>query len=97
MKVKTFHAILISAVIIKVMAKHFEVLRTCRGSVAMTTIYVLMFDVTVCMNINNVESTRVCANMQSYVNIQCHLETFQALSTNFGDRPSTIMQMSDAG
>ena len=28
-----------------------------------------------------------CAYMQSYVNIRCHLESFQALSTNFGDDP----------
>ena len=36
------------------------------------------------MNIHNVENTCAGANMQSYVNSQCHLETFQALSTNFG-------------
>ena len=33
------------------------------------------------------EHTCACPDMQSYVNIRCHLETFQALSTNFGDNP----------
>ena len=31
------------------------------------------------------------SDMQSYVNIRCHLETFQALSTNFGDNPRTML------
>ena len=34
-------------VLIKVIAKYFEVLRTCRGSIAMATIYVVMFDIIV--------------------------------------------------
>ena len=33
------------------------------------------------------EYTCACADLQSYVNIRCHLESFQALSTNFGDNP----------
>ena len=31
-----------------------------------------------------------CADTQSYVNIRCHLETFQVLSTNFGDIPRSV-------
>ena len=46
------------------------------------------------MNIHNLENTCVCANMQSFFNIQCHLETFQALSTNFGDNPRTLISLS---
>ena len=33
--------------VIKVIAKYSKVLRTCRGSVAMATIYVVMFDIIV--------------------------------------------------
>ena len=35
------------AVLIKLIAKYFEVLRTCSGSVAMATIYIVMFDTVV--------------------------------------------------
>ena len=37
------------------------------------------------------EHTCACADMQSYVNIRCHLKTFQALSTNFGDNPRIML------
>ena len=52
MKIKTFHASLVSlsAVLIKAMGKNFEVLHTCRGSdrsVTMATIHVVMFGITV--------------------------------------------------
>ena len=75
----------LSAVLINAIAKSFEVLRTCVGSVVMATIYVVMFGSSVyeCPQCGK----RMCtckSNMQSYVNIQCHLETFQALGTNFG-------------
>ena len=40
------------------------------------------------MNTHNAEK-RVCVNMQSHVNIRCHLKTVQAVSTNFGDSPRT--------
>ena len=39
------------------------------------------------INILSVDNTCVCANMQSYVNIRCPLETFQAWWANFGDSP----------
>ena len=49
MKIKTFQAGLVSlsAVRIKAIGKLFEVLRTCRGSVTMATIHVIMFGKTV--------------------------------------------------
>ena len=49
MKIKAFHASLVSstAVVIKAMGESFEVLRTCRGSVTMATIYVVMLGKTV--------------------------------------------------
>ena len=48
-KIRSFHTRLASlfTVLIKVIAKYFKVLRTCRGSVAMATIYVVMFDISV--------------------------------------------------
>ena len=52
------------------MAKNFEVLRTCRGSIAMTTIYVVMFGITV---YEYMYLEFECANMQSYVNIRCYI------------------------
>ena len=57
MKIGTFNASLtsLSAVLINVMTKYFEVLRTCRASVVMATIYVVMFGLN--MNIHNVENT----------------------------------------
>ena len=49
MKISTLHSNLTSlfAVLINVMAITFEVLRTCRDRVAMATIYVVMFGITV--------------------------------------------------
>ena len=49
MKIRTCHASLasLSAVLINVKAKNFKELHTCRGSVAMATIYVVIITVTV--------------------------------------------------
>ena len=49
LKIKTFHASLVSlfVILIKAMGKNFKVLRTCRGSVTMATIHVAMFGKTV--------------------------------------------------
>ena len=60
MKIKTFHASLVSlsVVLIKEMGTNFELLRTCRRSVTMATIYVAMFSITI-FNIHNVENTCV--------------------------------------
>ena len=48
-KIRNFHTSSASlfTVLIKVIAKYFEVLRTCRVSVAMDTIYVIMLDIIV--------------------------------------------------
>ena len=48
MKISVLHANLasISAVHINVMAVNFEVLRTCRGRVAMATIYIVIIGIT---------------------------------------------------
>ena len=45
MKIKTYPASLVSfsAILIKPMGKNIEVLCTCRGSITMATIYVVMF------------------------------------------------------
>ena len=49
MKIRTFHEsfALLSAILIIEMVKKFEVMRTCTGSVAMATIYVVMFGLTI--------------------------------------------------
>ena len=86
-QIKTFHAgsVSISAVLMKAMGKKFEVLRKCRDSVTMATIYVVM------LGKNVYEYSRVYVlNLQGIVNIRCHLETFQAWSKNFGDSPRSI-------
>ena len=85
MEIKTFHAssVSISAVLMKAMGK--KVLRKCRDSVTMATIYVVM------PGKNVYEYSRVYVlNLQGIVNIRCHLETFQAWSKNFGDSPRSI-------
>ena len=64
-------------------------LHTCRGSLAMTTIYSNVWHN--CLGISKMWNTRACADMQSFVNIQCHPETFQALSTNFRDNPCMVI------
>ena len=58
---QNIHASLVSlsAVLIKAMGKSFKVLRTCRGSLTMATIYVAMFGITV-FNIHNVENMCMC-------------------------------------
>ena len=71
------------------MGKNFEVLRTCRGSITMATIYVVMLGKTF-YEYSQCENTYVCVNMPSNVNIRCHLETFLVLSTIFGDSPRII-------
>ena len=45
MEIKTLHASLVSlsAVLVKAIGKDFEVLRACRGSVTIATIYEVMF------------------------------------------------------
>ena len=49
MKISTLHANLVSfsAFLVNVMARNFKVLRTCSGRVAMATISVVMFGITV--------------------------------------------------
>ena len=78
--------------------KKFEVFRTCRDSIIMATIYVVMVGQTVyeylqCGKHMYMYYKCVCINMQSNVNIRCHLETFQALSTNFWDSPRTFGEL----
>ena len=48
-KIRNFHTSLASLFtgLIKVIAKYFKVLRTCRNSVAMAIIYVVMFDISI--------------------------------------------------
>ena len=67
MKIKTFHINLVSlsAFLIKAMGNTSEVLRICRDSVTMATIYVVMFGKTVYEY-----SQCVCVNMQRNVNIR---------------------------
>ena len=72
------------AVLIQATGKKFEVLRTCRGSVTMATIYAVLFGET---EYSQCEQDICMCYMQSNVNIWCHLETFQVWSTNFGESP----------
>ena len=65
----------------ELMAEHFEVLHNCRGSIVMAAIYVVMLGVT------DFEHPQCGKHMYMIVqtcnvNIQCHLEIFQALSMN---------------
>ena len=59
----------------------------------MATIYAVMFDIIVWKypQCGAHEHVQIC----SYVNIRYHLETFQALSTNFVDNPCNIMGIKD--
>ena len=60
MKIRPFHASLASsfAVLIIVMVKHFEVVHTCRDSIVMATIYVVIVAITVYEK-HNVENVYV--------------------------------------
>ena len=66
----------------KVMTKTFEVLRTFGGSVALATIYAVRLGVTVYEFPQCGKHNVMCKVMSRW-----HLETFHALSTNFGDSP----------
>ena len=91
-KIRTFHASLVSlfVILIDAMTKNIKVLRTCGGSVAMATIYLVMFGI-LFMNTHNVANIHECTSMQSFVTIRCRLETFQGVSTNFGDNPRIFL------
>ena len=90
-KIRNFHSSLASLFtgLFKVIAKYFKVLRTCRGGVAMTTIHVVMFDIIVWEYPTCGIHMFMCRHAK-IVNVRCHLEIFQALSTNFGDNPRSV-------
>ena len=71
--------------IINAMGKKINVLHTCGDSVAMATISLVMFGIIV-YEYPQCGNTHECTTMQNFVNIRCRLETFQGLSTNFGDK-----------